>query len=503
MKRFTLILFALLLEGSGVVLSQGLTDALQFSRKEFHGSSRFNAMGGAFTAVGGDLAAIHLNPASAGVFTKSELGFTLGIGHTSVNAIYYGNAEKDQFGKANVNNMGVVFASEINHPDWKMLNVGITYARTNDYNRRISYSGTQSDHSFAQQLEGLANSGSFSQSDLQSVFPFDVYPAFEAFVIDTLVDSSVGYYSPIGPGEEVTQKMEFEESGRTSEFEISLGTNYKDRLYLGLGVKVGTLVLSRTFDHFETPENQEMIDSYRYGSELEIRGTSYAVSVGVIARLTNMFRIGISAETPQFYVNNEFFSNDFTANLSGAYADYAQSVTGLNGTQFSGASPEGNNRYNFNTPWRFTGGIAAVFGPRALLSAEYEYQDYGTARFRENSRSGINYNYDVENANIESVFGPTNNVRAGFEYRLLPFSLRAGYAYFQNPVKSRFRGDINRDMHQLSLGGGVRLKKVYLDAAYFYRMTDSQYALYDSGNNESALLSIQQHGFSFTIGVRY
>lgn len=491
------------LSGGWDLMAQGLDDALQISRQERYGSARFNAMGGAFSALGGDLAAIHSNPAAAGVFNKSEIGFTLGLGSTGVNSTYYGTRDEAQSGRLNVNNMGVLFASEINHPDWRVLNIGITYARTNDFNRRTDYTGTQSDHSFAQELVGIANSGSFSMNELQQQYPFSAGPAFQAFVIDTLASPSADYFSVIDPNDEVTQELELQENGRTSEFELSLGTNYKDRLYIGVGLKIGTLVLERSLDHFEVPTDQSELREHRYSSDLEIRGTSYAVSAGIIARLSNLIRVGVSAQTPHFYVNNEFFSNGFVAELSGDYLDYAQGVTGSTETQFFGSSPEGNNRYNFNTPWRFTGGLAAVFGKNALLSAEYEYLDYSTAQFGRNSRSGVNYDFEVENADIEAVLAPTHNIRAGFEYRMLPYSFRAGYVFAQDPVASNFRGDVNRNSHQFSAGAGVRFKKVYLDAAYFYRATGSQYALYGTGTNEAADLSINQHGVSFTIGIRY
>src|SRR5690606_1372322 len=112
---------------------------------------------------------------------------------------------------------------------------------------------------------------------------------------------------------------------------------------------------------------------------------------------------------------------------------------------------------------------------------------------------GSNYQYQLENEDIQAVLGSTNNIRVGFEYRLLPVSLRAGYAYYQDPVKSAYRDNVDRSSHQLSLGAGLRFEKIYLDASYYYRMTESRYGLYQSGAN----LEVAQHGIAFTIGVRY
>lgn len=492
-----IIILAGLVAWSGISHGQGLEDALQFSQQNIHGSARFNAMGGAFTALGGEMGAVHINPASAGVFTKNELGFTLGIGHAGINSSYYDMNSNAQFGKVNVNNMGIIFSSELDHPDWQMLNFGITYTRTSDFNRRINYTGTQSKHSFAQHLVGLANGGAYEQNDLVQQFPFDVGPAFNSFVIDLVPETIDEYYSHIGVGDTVHQELNIEEAGRSSEFQLTLGTNYQDRLYMGLGLKVGSLVLSRQLDYTETPENQEYIERYHYGSDLEIRGTSYSVSGGLIFRLSDMFRIGASVQTPNFYVNNEFFSTIVDADLAGSYQSYADTSGGT--ANNISVSPDGTNRYNFKTPWKFTGGIAAVFGPRAILSAEYEYQNYSSGRFRKNARGGSNYQYQPENEDIEMILGGANNIRAGFEYRLLPVSIRAGYAYYQDPVKPAYRDNIDRSIHQFSLGAGLRFEKIYLDTSYYYRMTESRYGLYQSG----ADLDIAQHGIALTIGVRY
>ena len=57
--------------------SQTFEDALRYSSFYHEGTSRFNSMGGAFGALGGDLSAVSVNPASSSVFLDSELGVTL------------------------------------------------------------------------------------------------------------------------------------------------------------------------------------------------------------------------------------------------------------------------------------------------------------------------------------------------------------------------------------------------------------------------------------------
>ena len=53
-------------------ISQTYEDVLRYNSFNHEGTSRFNSMGGAFGALGGDLSAISINPASSSVFLDSD-----------------------------------------------------------------------------------------------------------------------------------------------------------------------------------------------------------------------------------------------------------------------------------------------------------------------------------------------------------------------------------------------------------------------------------------------
>ena len=57
--------------------SQSLNDFLKISIDNPVGSARFESMGGAFGALGGDLSAINVNPAGSAVFNDNQYEFTL------------------------------------------------------------------------------------------------------------------------------------------------------------------------------------------------------------------------------------------------------------------------------------------------------------------------------------------------------------------------------------------------------------------------------------------
>ena len=66
-----------LLLGISGAYSQTYEDVLRYNSFYHDGSSRFNSMGGAFGALGGDLSSISINPAGSSVFLESEFGISI------------------------------------------------------------------------------------------------------------------------------------------------------------------------------------------------------------------------------------------------------------------------------------------------------------------------------------------------------------------------------------------------------------------------------------------
>ena len=70
LKRISFFLFIYSIS----INSQTLNDVLEFSIKNPIGTARFESMGGAFGALGGDLSSININPAGSAVFNDNEYG---------------------------------------------------------------------------------------------------------------------------------------------------------------------------------------------------------------------------------------------------------------------------------------------------------------------------------------------------------------------------------------------------------------------------------------------
>ena len=70
MKNLFLILLYLI---TTISISQNRVDALRYSYLDVSGTARFCGLAGAFSALGGDLSAIHQNPAGLGIYRKSSI----------------------------------------------------------------------------------------------------------------------------------------------------------------------------------------------------------------------------------------------------------------------------------------------------------------------------------------------------------------------------------------------------------------------------------------------
>ena len=122
MKRIIYIGFSLL---GGVLSAQNLTDGLRYSMEGLNGTSRFNAMSGAFSSLGGDLSAVALNPAGTSIFTRSEMSVTL----SGVNSKNDANGLTTISSDFLLSQFGVAFPITIGEEGWKNIAFAFNYQK--------------------------------------------------------------------------------------------------------------------------------------------------------------------------------------------------------------------------------------------------------------------------------------------------------------------------------------------------------------------------------------
>ena len=70
MNRIIITIFFYLVSLS--LISQNITDALNYTNNNIDGSARFSSMAGSFGALGGEISSISANPAGSAIFNDSN-----------------------------------------------------------------------------------------------------------------------------------------------------------------------------------------------------------------------------------------------------------------------------------------------------------------------------------------------------------------------------------------------------------------------------------------------
>lgn len=467
MKRLY-ILPVLLLTGS-LVFGQNLDDAVRFSRLTNFGSARSTAMGGAFGALGGDLSTLSFNPAGIGVFRKSEIAFTpyLDFSHTKSGQ---GSVEQVPF---QVGQLGLVLGFYSPGFDWKGFNFGITYTNLNNFNRKLdqlvdysetSYTNVWALNSYGYAPNEIPDMGSALAFDTKLIYlPKNDNGAYNYFsVLENLQDP--GYNYP------VAQQKTIKEEGYQGEYAFSFGTNYKDKLYLGMTIGIQSVYYKMKSRYIEAPDSDSPsgLSDFIYDEHLKINGVGTNLKFGVIYRPIPEIRIGAAIHTPTWYSMNYHYN----ASIDALYLNYDPAMDRNDDNYYSFG--DYSTDYDLRTPWRAILSLATVLQQKAIISADYEYVDYTNANYSSNDDYANSY-WDL-NDQIKDYLRATHNIRLGAEYRFNSiFSLRAGYGYQASPYKDD--GNYNR-IQSVSGGIGLNFGVFYCDASYVHKYYKNQTIFY-------------------------
>ena len=416
--------------------AQGWTDALNFSDNDYLGTARSVGMGNAMTAVGGDLGSLTFNPAGSAVASYSQFTITPGLSFSTVTAQgSYGDGFEDVYktrkGRMGLPNFGAIIAYDTrNQRGLRRVTFGIVGNVTRDYTNKLRASGTNSSTTLAGSLASQADG--FNTDVLNDGYYQGNMPSWECMVgwKGGLFDELNGHYVGLTESlldtpnhdivltDKINQYYGLERSGSKYDLLMNFGLDFNDKFFLGANIGITTL----NFRNNET-RSEEAIAGIDYGNDfqsLRMRsaltddGTGVYAKIGFIARPFSGFRIGGAVQTPTVIQVHEGYQ------LEGS--SMAENI------KMSETSPWDEWYYNVVSPWRANLGIAYTIGKFGILSADYEFTDYGTMRIK--PAYGDEYDYDFSDANldIKDFLGPVHAIRLGAEIKPDPaLALRVGY----------------------------------------------------------------------------
>ncbi|MBI9041652.1 UPF0164 family protein [Lutibacter sp.] len=417
-----------------------------FSKESINGTARFNAMSGAFGALGGDISAIEINPAGAAVFTKSEVAISLYNKKIKTNTNFYGLNQSSENEFLDLSQAGgvMVFKSNNNNSGWGKFALGFNYSVTNDFNNSYIAKG---------------NSGYAPITDFYD--PEVVYLNSDGHYLQNYTD------------------------GKNEKYTFTIASEFNNNLMLGFSLSTYNIehfqrVLTEEYNNdgsgntFDVSQNQELLT---YGD-----GISF--NLGLISKPNNNIRLGLAFQSPIWYsLAEEFLEYDATIfenniNVTNEFS-IDDTYSGTNGFD-----------YKLKTPSKLTGSFAYIFNTSGLISLDYIYKNYSNIKL---SNADFTMENQAFNTNLES----TTELRLGTEWRVDAFSLRGGYHYEKNPNKNAYQSD---DIEGYSLGAGYKFRGGRVDFSYLNSTNTAPYNFYPNNNQiNNAELNIDTSRITATL----
>ncbi len=535
--------------------AQSAIEAYNLSQTQLRGTARFMSMGGAFTALGGDLSTLGQNPAGIGVYRRSEIGVTLDISPSSFKTdggVKYDPSLglKNPQSKTTVacNNFGYIGAVRLDGP-LRNFNWGVSYSRAASFDRVFdaytpSTSTSLSNYIASYTTAAAYGNPGFTPDDLNfpesgSYNPYQAPEGYDWLSILAYTSSMIAppqysggpYTGLYQPGRTVGDALtKVRERGYVDEYNIDFGGNVSDVVYWGLGFGITDLSYTREALYSESMSNAQVdvnghltdgAANFDLYNNQHITGSGWNMKLGVIVKPVNELRIGLAVHTPTWYDLSQ--SGYATTDYDYAEMDYTKPQPEVVGDPLSGSQHTDDSYYNFklNAPWRFMVGVAGVIGSQAIISLDYERQAFGDMKVKYQNGWGEYLDDDYVNGDIKDYFKATDIIRVGAEYRVTPnFSVRAGYNYSTTNVKEEAADGateiftagtnpaytFNKEAYSISCGLGYRYRGFSIDAAYVYHNRKSTYHAftnYDGLQAPQSSLSQTTNSIVLSVGYRF
>lgn len=490
-------------------------------------SARATAMGGAITSLGGDIASMAVNPAGLGMYRQNDVSLTPAIGVAKSSTADVAHYQKNSSTRFSIANFGVVLKAYEGTGNVIAVNFGFGYSRLADLNYRTSYARLNNDSSiagvFARQLTNSGYKSSQLSAGQNANFSWwDLYPEYWGATLGYkcgLVNDPNGQWQPdmYGAYPSVDQYVTVESRGSIGQYDLSMGMNISNKLYLGLSLGILNLHQRRdtyySEEYFYAAGNEpafEMLEGFNYGQSSSASGTGVNIKIGATYRPISSLRIGVAFHSPTWFSVDYRYQGSMVSSVFDNYSQqyitpdpYAETYTWTDA---------GRDDWNFRTPARLLMGASYTFGKLAILSVDYERAWYGNIRTQHTP-----IGEGAFNGFFKEYFKGSNTIRAGVEVKPLPrVAVRAGYGYSGSMLKDKnviFSSPVNHKTQYASCGLGFVLSNYfYMDIAYQYAMQSYTTAklfyatdLFGTADEYSGdfKTDIARHNILLTMGFRF
>ena len=492
--------------------AQTIYDGLMYSQRNYEGTARSVAMGNAFTALGGDLGGVGINPAGSAVAKYTQMTITPALSIVTNATPGY----KFTTTNAAMPNYGITFNWNTSRSSGlKNVSFGFVVNQVNDFGGEVYAAERNSNTTFmgamASEATNLNLSGSYlNMSDAYDYDPYKYVVGYQSGMISTfggndnefagaselIFDHNGNTYLELGGP--IDQKYGRRTKGKKADYLFNIGFNISDFLYLGANLGITSMYYSYS-DYFK----EEAVDPADFEIELDNGERMYfermkyahtfnAETSGVYGKfgfiLTPGFglRLGAAIQTPTATTVQEEWYMDGETKFSGH-------------NEAEAGSPLDSDMYAFREPWRANFGIAYTLGKIAAFSVDYEYCDYTGMKFKRDSFDDDREYFMDMNDLIKETFRASHMLRAGLEFKPVDrLAIRAGYGLTTSPDKEEYAYALTTEDASKGLGwiarrstaatqnlsfglGFISRKSFFADVACRYNFRTEEYFLpYDA-----------------------
>ncbi|NLD21150.1 MAG: hypothetical protein GX664_01475 [Bacteroidales bacterium] len=477
MKIFNKTILALMLMAvSAIGFAQDAEDAFNISEFQYIGSARTLGMGNAFTAVGGDLGAISINPASSAVLRMSEFSISPAFINANGSANYLDERSRSRFSKFGLTNFAYNQNLEMGRSFGLVnINFGMAFNRVKSFNSITTASGRvkageNGSSWLADKACQLENYNTNDRGNYNSDIPWATQLAWNAYLIDELDDGTllgstenIDDYGNIFLADDIYQNFTRQTKGGIDEIALNFSGNWNDNLYFGVNANFYSVdyVVNEWMSEssFKSSIFDSGFENFEHSYWQSTSGSGVNIKAGIIFLPTKHLRIGATIQTPTWYTLTDNWQESISSEFDNGNEDWAE-------------TPLGQYDYRVTSPFRYSVGAAYTFGSKGLISVDYEEADYSSMYMTD--YYGSNAPFSAENRYINNNYRKLYSFRAGTEWNLSSgVTVRAGYSCYE-----RIR---NPYQEYVSFGFGFNLSRSALFDVAWQGQVDNveDFTLYD------------------------
>ncbi|MDE5575267.1 MAG: hypothetical protein K2I87_06095, partial [Bacteroidales bacterium] len=441
--KHILISFALLGAG-GSLFAQDDADLLRYSMLNPVGTARYNAMGGAFSALGANFTTLSTNPAGIGFYTRHEISLSLGTVTQGNFSDYYN--QKNDFEKTRVNmpQGGGVFCIKNGSREggnfWN-LHFGFGANRLKDFNNNVYVRGINNQSSYMQDVAARSAGYDFAVQHADVAHVGNL--AYQTGLLDYLDTLNYTYESFLGKG--LQQKHILQEWGNITEMAFTFGGQLVNKVFFG--ITLGVPIVNYTQKSLIEESNTAVLPlpfnfrSYQVKNRMDVSGAGINLKLGLIVKPVHFFRIGLAFHTPTYFNLKEKSDMDLITDM--------QYVLANNDVLPNAVHSGYEDRYGLSSPMKGILSTAFLIKNFGAIAVEGEIIDY--RHMRMDVDDDIDYNQYIQNI-VRDNYRLAGVLRVGTEWRLSVMSLRVGYIWQSCPYKNEV---LERNWSDHTVTGGI------------------------------------------------